>query len=287
MIIAQISDLHIVGDGRPLFGCVPTNAMLSRAIDRINALTPAVDAIVATGDLVESGTPNEYATLRTLLAAARAPVFLLPGNHDDRTALRAAFPDHDYLPAAGPLNYAIDRGPFAVVAIDTTVPREPFGLFDRATETALEAMLEPRQAKVVLVATHHPPFATGIWWMDAIGVRGGARFAATITRHKNVERVACGHIHRSITKRWGGTTASVAPSTAHQLALDLADDAFLGLTLGPAGFDLHAFGDDGLTSHTVTVGKPETFFHVAATQLPAMRAAMEKLRAAMATTSEP
>jgi 3',5'-cyclic AMP phosphodiesterase CpdA len=134
----------------------------------------------------------------------------------------------------------------------------------------------------VLVFTHHPPFATGIWWMDAIGVKGGRRFAETIRRYDNIERVACGHIHRSIAKRWAGTVASVAPSTAHQLALDLADTAFLGLTLEPAGYDLHVFSAGGITTHTVAVGNPEIFTHVPPARLPAARAEMERLKRAMA-----
>lgn len=282
MIIAQISDCHIVADGRPLFGRVATNAMLERAIVSLNARAPAVDAIVATGDLVESGKPAEYECLRAILATANAPVYLLPGNHDDRVALRAAFPDHGYLGSSGPVAYAIDRGTFSFVALDTTVPDAPHGAFDEDGARRLSELLDPRRHRTVLVFTHHPPFATGIWWMDAIGVKGGRRFAETIRRYDNIERVACGHIHRSIARRWAGTVASVAPSTAHQLALDLADTAFLGLTLEPAGYDLHVFGVNGITTHTVAVGTPEIFSHVTPERLPGTRAEMERLKRDMA-----
>ncbi len=282
MIIAQISDCHVVAGGRLLFGRVATNEMLAHAIASINARVPAVEAIVATGDLVESGAPAEYVRLRAILATATAPVYLLPGNHDDRAALRAAFPDHGYLGADGPVAYAIDRGAFSYVALDTTVPGAPHGAFDEAAERRLAALLDSRRRQTVLLFTHHPPFATGIWWMDAIGVKGGRRFAETIRRYDNIERVACGHIHRSIARRWAGTVASVAPSTAHQLALDLADTAFLGLTLEPAGYDLHVFGGAGITTHTVAVGTPEIFSHVSPERLPGTRAEMERLERAMA-----
>ncbi len=282
MIIAQISDCHIVADGRLLFGRVATNAMLERAIASINARAPAVDAIVATGDLVESGKPAEYECLRAILTGANAPVYLLPGNHDDRAALRAAFPDHGYLGTGGPVAYAIDRGAYSFVALDTTVPGAPHGAFDEDGAQRLTGLLDPRRRQTVLVFTHHPPFATGIWWMDAIGVKGGRRFADVIRRYDNIERVACGHIHRSIARRWAGTVASVAPSTAHQLALDLADTAFLGLTLEPAGYDLHVVGRNRITTHTVAVGTPEIFSHVTPERLPGTRAEMERLKREMA-----
>ncbi len=54
--------------------------------------------------------------------------------------------------------------------------------------------------------------------MDDIGlVHGAGTLAAIIARHRQVERVICGHLHRSIQTRWAGTIAMTAPSTAHQV----------------------------------------------------------------------
>ena len=70
-----------------------------------------------------------------------------------------------------------------------------------------------------------------------------------------VERVLCGHLHRSIQSRWAGTVASTAPSTAHQVVLDVREDAALGFTLEPPGYALHLWRPDvGLVSHVATVG---------------------------------
>ena len=47
----------------------------------------------------------------------------------------------------------------------------------------------------VALAMHHPPFKTGITWMDESGFEGLELFEATIREHP-VERIVCGHIHR-------------------------------------------------------------------------------------------
>jgi len=66
----------------------------------------------------------------------------------------------------------------------------------------------------------------------------------------------CGHHHRPITVRWAGTIGSVAPSTAHQVTLDLvADDSPSTFTMEPPGFHLHLWSPEaGLVTHGVAIG---------------------------------
>src|SRR6266568_1553993 len=86
LLLAQISDLHVgvgVGDGEAA-------GRLEAVVGAVASLDPAAAAVVVTGDLVRSGEPAEYERVRELLAPLRMPVHVLPGNHDDRDALRAA-----------------------------------------------------------------------------------------------------------------------------------------------------------------------------------------------------
>ena len=39
------------------------------------------------------------------------PVYLIPGNHDDRGAMRRVFADHRYMPRDGYIQYVVDDGP--------------------------------------------------------------------------------------------------------------------------------------------------------------------------------
>ena len=86
-----------------------------------------------------------------------------------------------------------------------------------------------------MIFMHHPPFKTAIEYMDGIGLEGADAMAEVVRRHPQVERVVCGHLHRSIQSRWAGTVAMTAPATAHQVDLDIRHDIGLAPPLGPDG----------------------------------------------------
>ena len=256
MLIAQISDTHIRPKGVLAMDRVDTAGYLARAVAHINALRPAPAIVLVTGDLVDAGMPEEYAYLRELLAPLAMPVYVIPGNHDARDALRAAFDTHRYLPADGFLHYAIDEGPLRLIALDTLTPGAPHGeLCDRRL-----AWLEARLAesgKPTIVFMHHPPFDVGMTEFDECRLNVGAeRMAEIVRRHPQVERVLCGHVHRPIQVRWAGTTASIAPSTAHQATLDLAPSAPLMFSMEPPAVALHQWRPGtGLVTHLSYIGE--------------------------------
>ena len=102
MLIAQITDMHVKTQGEMLSGTLDSYAGLQAAVGRIAALEPRPDLLVATGDLTADGTMEEYAALRGLLDGLDIPYLLLPGNHDVRDNLRAAFPDQPWEEDATP-----------------------------------------------------------------------------------------------------------------------------------------------------------------------------------------
>ncbi|HUK07705.1 MAG TPA: metallophosphoesterase, partial [Stellaceae bacterium] len=117
MIIAQISDTHIALDTPD---ADQRTWDLARTIADINALDPAPDLIVHTGDIVHSGRPDEYALAVSTLAKARAPVYVVAGNKDNRANLRDAFSPRGYLaPDSDFIDYAVDDYPVRLIALDT------------------------------------------------------------------------------------------------------------------------------------------------------------------------
>lgn len=264
MLLCQVTDTHIVAPGSLLIGRIDTAAHLARAVAHILALDPRPDAIVATGDLTDRGTPEEYAHFRTLMAPLEMPVFLIPGNHDARAPLRAAFPDHAWMGGGdGPIHYAIEDLALRLVAIDTTIPGEAGGRMDADGLAWLDRTLSKRPDRPTVVLMHHPPFPTGLARMDQAGLAGGEDAAAVVRRHPQVERVLCGHLHRPIQLRWAGTVASTAPSPAHQIALDLRPEGPLRWIAEPPAVQLHHWRPGvGLVSHTSYVGDygpPQSF----------------------------
>ena len=269
-VLVQLSDTHIVGPGLKLLDEVDTPAFLARAVASVQRLRPSPTAVLVTGDLVDRGSAEEYARLRALLAPLPCPVYLMPGNHDAPQALRAAFPDHAYLqPVAGDaalephVLYTVDLGGMRLVALDTVVARRPHGALCEARLAWLDATLAAAPGVPTLLAMHHPPFVTGIAHMDAMGLlEGAAGLEAVLRRHPQVERVICGHLHRTIVRRFAGTVVMTVPSTAHQIALDLRADAPPAWLMEPSGFAVHTMRDGALVSHVAAAGEhgPDRLF---------------------------
>jgi 3',5'-cyclic AMP phosphodiesterase CpdA len=267
MLIAQLSDPHILTPGRifkapvvappptteRVYADIDTAACLGRAVAALNALDPRPDVTVVTGDLCDHGEAAEYDQLAALLAPLEMPCFVIPGNHDDRDAMRAVF---SYLPRDGFLHYAIDDHPVRIVALDTTIPGIHSGDMCAERLAWLEATLAAAPRKPTLVVMHHPPFLTGITYMDGHGLAHRDELEAVIARHPQVERIACGHLHRPIERRFAGTVAGTAPSTAHQIRLDLRPGARLHFRFEPPGYQLHFWTPEGgLVTHTGIIGE--------------------------------
>jgi Icc protein len=256
MLLAQITDLHIKTPGALAYRKVDTAACLHRCVERLNALNPRPDAVLVTGDLTDFGTVDEYEHVAACLKPLAMPVYLMVGNHDDRAALREVFADAGYLREEGGgrdfVQYTFDLGDIRVIALDSQKPGESPGTLCDARLAWLETQLNAARDRPVIVALHHPPFATGIGHMDemALDAEASAKLEALISRHPNVERVVCGHVHRPVHRRFGGTIASIAPSTAHQVVLDLRPDAPSAFVLEPGAFALHYWNAGvGLVSH--------------------------------------
>lgn len=256
MLLAQISDTHVLAAGRKLFGRVDTAACLERAVAHLNALRPRPDIVLVTGDLVDDGSPAAYGNLHRMLAALESPFSLLPGNHDDRANLRAAFPHLPALPRGGEfLHHVIDGYAPRIIALDTVVPGEDGGTLCPDRLSWLSERLNERLDQPTLIAMHHPPFVTGIEEMDSINCANSAALGEIVARHPQVERIVCGHVHRPICMRWHGTVVTTAPSTAHQVALNLVAAEPVAWVGEPPACHLHFWnGANGLVTHLSYIG---------------------------------
>lgn len=261
-VLVQLSDPHIVRPGRLLEGEIDTAEFLRRAVQSVRALPERPDVVLVSGDLVDAGHEEEYAHLRALLEPLGCPLWLMPGNHDSAAALRRSFPDHRYLQAgADPglepfVLYAQRLGDWHVVAVDTVVAGASHGALCARRLRWLEETLAAEPDAPTVVAMHHPPFRSGIEHMDQIGLReGGDELARILSRHSQVRRLICGHLHRPIFSVWGGVPALTVPSTAHQIALDWREEGLTAWRSEPPGFGVHLLGEDGhIVSHVAASG---------------------------------
>jgi 3',5'-cyclic AMP phosphodiesterase CpdA len=217
MIIAQISDTHIALD-------VPDADRRSRdfeaTIADINALDPAPDAIVHTGDIVHNGRPDEYARALSILAAARVPVYVLAGNKDSRESLRAAFSSSGYIGSNTEfIDYAIEDYPVRLIAVDTLHAQSNKGDFCSERAERLIEMIDAETTKPIAVFAHHPPFEVlvGPDRLHFETEEAMRRLRQTLQHSQRIAAVFSGHVHRAAEGRVGGMPAIVMPCIATPL----------------------------------------------------------------------
>ncbi|WP_405770972.1 metallophosphoesterase [Streptomyces sp. NBC_01538] len=104
MRILHLSDTHIDHAGAPNRHGVDTTGSLRGMLADVRHLA-GLSAVVVSGDLADSGAPEEYAVVRDLVGAfARErgiPVFRTTGNHDERGAFAKALGSGRLDPAGG------------------------------------------------------------------------------------------------------------------------------------------------------------------------------------------
>ena len=256
LIIAQLSDFHVRPRGATAYGDVNTNAMFRAAVDAVLAMDPRPDCVVVSGDLTDCGLDEEYQIVADGLAKLPMPVFVIPGNHDRREQLvRSLGSRHAYLPRGGFINFVEDRFPVRLICLDSVEAGETYGSFCAARQRWLRETLAAGRGKPTAIVIHHPPFLVGVDGMDELRLTDAAALEAIIREHRQVERVLCGHYHRAITVRYAGTVGYVAPSTAHQVALDLRPGTSNRFVMEPPAFAVHTWRPDmGMTSHLIPIG---------------------------------
>jgi 3',5'-cyclic AMP phosphodiesterase CpdA len=265
--VAQISDLHMKRPGALAYGRVDTAKALERCIAALNELAPAPDLVVISGDLADTPTTEEYDHLGRLLAPLKLPFACVPGNHDSREMMRAAFPAANYAQSSGALNQRIELAGLDLMLLDSSVHGKPHGLLDPTTLEWLDATLTSAPERPALLFLHHPPFKAGIWHMDRQSLFNANELANIVRRHPRVRLVATGHVHRATLTMFAGVPTTICPAPNHAVDLDLAQLREPSFKVEPPAFHLHvwfpgeAFGN--LVTHHVPIGQfdgPYPFF---------------------------
>jgi Icc protein len=257
VLIAQITDTHVRAPGELAFGGqVDTNARLAGAVRLLCRLDPRPDVVLATGDLADTGHPDEYAQLQALLAQLDMPVLPIPGNHDARGPLRDAFPGlWDRAPGEY-VQYVVEDYPLRLVALDTLVTGQSGGRLCPARLAWIDAALAQSTRPTVLFM-HHPPYEYGAAPNPDMSCEGADALARLVAAHDNVAAVLCGHLHRFTLTPWAGTVAFTAPATAPQLELNLHGRHPKGWLDGSPMVGLHLWrGAAGLVSHVMAADEP-------------------------------
>lgn len=207
IVVAQISDTH--------FDLGSRNAERARRVlTRLAGLRQPPAAVLLTGDVTDAGKPEQYAQAAQALATP-LPLHILPGNHDDRAALRADLLGEPASDAR--LDRAVRVGELTVALLDSSVPGQPGGHLPPETYDWLAATLAAAPGPVLL-ALHHPPAPLHSPIVDGIALDDPEPLARLVAGSDTVVGVVTGHAHSPVATVFAGKPLVVGPSTASVLA---------------------------------------------------------------------
>ena len=255
MKIAQISDLHIVAEGDTL-GVAPMAQNLARVVTHINEAKP--ELVLISGDIANTATLDETRRATTILAALDMPYYLTPGNHDDREVLWEAF-GGNAVPAreTAHLSYVFETNGYRIVALDSTDPDAHNGRICTARAAWLEARLAEAPTTPTIIFMHHPPMKCGVKETDSPPLDGASLLAEVVSRHSQIKRILCGHIHLPVQALWQGRLVCTAPSLGMRLRFDLSQELGSAFYASPPAYLLHMHNADGtLITHQLTLDNP-------------------------------
>jgi Icc protein len=237
--VAQITDMHLhaTPDGE-LLG-LNTRHCLQEVIALAEKRRPQL--VIATGDLTHDGAPAAYQALRVCFSHLDAPVYCLPGNHDEADALAGCL-------RSSPCHHApsLQLGGWQFVFLDSTVKGSDAGHLAASELARLDATLARAPELPAIVWLHHQPVTVGSRWLDSMAISNPTDFFQIIDRHAQVRAVVWGHVHQCFEQHHGNVRLLASPSTCIQFLPHSDDFAVDHAPPGYRWFEL--YGDGRITT---------------------------------------
>lgn len=235
--VVQFSDSHLFAstDGK-LLG-LNTDDSLNRVLDLIEKEQPAMDLLLATGDLSQDASVASYRRLLGKLERFPVPCYWLEGNHDVTAPMRESLGSPDKLSPC-----VVEIGNWSIVMLDSTIPYEVPGELDEGDLAFLEQSLDAARGRHVMVCLHHHPIPLGCKWLDTQVVSSADRFFDILDRYDHVRAVVWGHVHQEYDGERKNVNLYAVPSTCVQFKPQSEDFAIDDAAPGYRWFDLHADG---------------------------------------------
>jgi len=254
-VIAHISDTHLLGEGRQLYGVVEGEANLRQALAQLQRISGKPDAIVVTGDLADLGEPDAYTRLRAIVepvaAEIGAQLIWVMGNHDERGPYNQLLFDGEHTDE--PQDRVYDVNGLRVISLDSTVQGYHHGAIGDEQLAWLQTQLATPAPHGTVLALHHPPVPTPLLWaMEMLELHGQDRLAAVL-QGSDVRAILAGHLHYSSFSTFAGIPVSVASATCYTLAL-AAEDRLLSGTNTNQAFNMVHLYENSVVHSIVPVG---------------------------------
>lgn len=260
MKILQLTDLHVNRDGRHAFLRADSLGDLRRTVDYLRTVELQADMAIVTGDVSTDGDRGAYELVRQELSRLGCPVWVLPGNHDQKAAMKAVFGAECHTARDGVPGLCIDMEEVRLLLLDSAEEEVSAGGLHEEQLAWLAAQLNVPQDRPVMLWMHHFPFRSGYRGMDH--PFAGEEALLKLLQGRNAY-VCSGHLHAGVVRRQGSVTMMTAPAVS--MLMELRPDTVRFYT-GRSGFALHIVEAGQVTSHLCSVpstesGGPYHFVH--------------------------
>ncbi|UGT68675.1 metallophosphoesterase [Nocardia gipuzkoensis] len=220
--IVQLTDTHIRPAGERVHGMVDTYANLTHVLQQLRASRQRIDALVLSGDLTDTGSPEAYRRLRGAVEPVAeelgAKTVYVMGNHDERTAFATELLGAD--PAAvdpdTTHDQVVDVAGLRVIALDSTTPRRHDGrLEEQQLDWLAEQLREPAPRGTLLVL-HHPPIPSPVAATEYLRLER-PELLAEVLADSDVRLIVCGHNHLTGAAALAGIPVWIGPALAYRI----------------------------------------------------------------------
>jgi len=208
--IVQFTDLHLFGAADGQLRGVATLPALEATLAAARKRESAWDATLLTGDLVQDD-PSGYARVRDLFGGSTAPVYCIPGNHDELPAMRAALAAPPFQIGGSALH-----GAWQFVMLDSYLHGKAGGRLAASELERLDGELAAHADRHALVCLHHHPAPMQSRWLDKVDLENPDALFEVLDRHQNVRVLLWGHVHQAWEGERRGVRLLCTPSTCAQ-----------------------------------------------------------------------
>lgn len=221
--VLQFTDLHLFTDPTTRLKDVCTWDSFSRVLAAARKRYRSPSLIVITGDIAHDEATSTYRALRGMLGDWLPLCRVLPGNHDFRAGLRAAFPE--LLPAAhnaaderpdAPLRFAANVGEWRLLGLDTHQPGQLSGRLEDSQVAWLARQTRDFPRSPTLLFAHHPPMPIETPWLDRIRLENPEPLVEIVRQSPQIAGIFTGHVHQERVSEWCGRRFFTTPSTGVQ-----------------------------------------------------------------------
>lgn len=260
--LAHLSDCHLTSEGVLYNAVVDADAGLAKLVAelaRAVANGRGFDAIIASGDLTDTGDRKAYQRLSAALSTFAVPIIYATGNHDVRETFHQELLGRSATESVVQVRWL--KGRLRIVVLDSTIAGAGHGRLSTADLAELAEILASPAPDGTIVVLHHAPIPPPSPLLTYFTLERVSRRALESTiAGTDVRLVLAGHHHLAQSGILGGIPVAVAGSTA--IRTDPLAKAGHERTTRSAGFNLVDLYPDTLTVSVIPLDEAETVFEL-------------------------